>query len=621
MPRGRFAVNQCGRLIVSHNDITTLETVTLSTGETYFAGISAQNYAPGNLHIGPNNLHGGQPYLTGTDTEGVNTYPVLSQWNSFHKQVTIEPYPSQRLPNDVGVGAFLAHGGDPDHPGQLKEWDGTGYWSALGGYGTGIAQFFPYPQSVAYIIGASWSAGVATFTIDTAFAPATGQYCAVKGITPTGWNCSGQATHIDSTHFSMAIASNPGAYAPAATPGNNGVLFQILPGGAASEGLMIYDPVKQTPLQLTPVGWRDVTRNIVMDFASDADYTWDQKVLVDFLCSSPVTANRAVTLPPMTAIYPLALGYSRTLRIVNTAPSLGTPYYVTVSINSTDIGTGYIGYFSTSVVLYPGDAITVHPDGRGWGVSSVFRASSNIAVAQFTPQLTAPSGFGGGTGEGWEWFDGLTDLKLKYSPDGLYAYSVCSLGNIAHGATGAEGGAQFVPLSADPTGVGTGYVYYNSTSNVLRFWNGAAWKNVALAVAGGLTVPNGGTGLATVPANAILIGNGTGSLLLIDPSTWASPSPPNEYPALVWTGTTWAYLPVYSQGYIDALQASIQVGSGHPAGGPISPATVPTTAPTQTTPWGATTAAQFNDMTAALNSLLAQVELIRAALVAADIMS
>lgn len=613
MPRGRFAVNQCGRATISDNDINSLEIAVLSTGDTYRAGISVQTYNPEGLLIGFNNLHGGQPFLTGTTTEGINTYPNISQWNYFYKQISISPYQLALTPNDVGIGAIIVHGADPSHPNQIKEWDGVDYWSAMGGYGAGIAQFYPYPQSVAYVINAAWATGVATFELDSAFSPATGEYVAVKGITPTGWNCSGQATHIDTTHFSMLVASNPGSYTPAAVPGNNGILYQIIPGNQA-EGLMIYDPVAQTPLQLTAVGWKDVNRTIVMDFCTDVDYTWDTKVLVDILCSSPATADHSVILPPMSAIFPLPLGYSRVLRVINTAASLGVPYTITVHINPADT-TGYIGYLGTSTVLTSGDAITISPDGRGWQVSSIYRASGAINTLNFIPQSLTPSFV-----QGTVWFD-VTQAKLLFSDDGLNVYAVNSLETIPPGAVGADGGAQFGPLASDPTGVSTGYVYYSTATNSYRFWDGTHWQNVALAVAGGLTVPGGGTGQVTFPSQAILLGNGTSSLNNVDPATWPSPIGAYDYPALLWNGSSWGYGHVYVDTYVDAGFAAIQVGGSHPAGGPITPSTVPTTAATQVTPYGFTTSAQFDDVNNAINSLLTQIEKIRAALVSADIMS
>jgi hypothetical protein len=61
------------------------------------------------------------------------------------------------------------------------------------------------------ISAASWTSGVATFTTTLANPLVTGDAAIVAGMTPTGWNGSfSNVTVVDSTHFSVPIASNPG---------------------------------------------------------------------------------------------------------------------------------------------------------------------------------------------------------------------------------------------------------------------------------------------------------------------------------------------------------------------------------------------------------------------------
>lgn len=62
------------------------------------------------------------------------------------------------------------------------------------------------------ISGATWSNGVATFTTSAAHPLITGMGAVVEGVTPTGYNTEQKVTVIDSTHFSMPIASDPGTY-------------------------------------------------------------------------------------------------------------------------------------------------------------------------------------------------------------------------------------------------------------------------------------------------------------------------------------------------------------------------------------------------------------------------
>jgi len=112
-------------------------------------------------------------------------------------------------------------------------------------------------------------------------------------------------------------------------------------------------------------------------------------------------------------------------------------------------------------------------------------------------------------------------------------------------------GALATDPTVDPLGapMTAGDLYFNTTSNEMRNYTGAAWVAVYLPASGyatsgansnitslsGLTTPlsvaQGGTGAATLTANYVLLGNGTSALQMIAPSTTGN--------LLTSNGTTW----------------------------------------------------------------------------------
>ena len=70
-----------------------------------------------------------------------------------------------------------------------------------------------------------------------------------------------------------------------------------------------------------------------------------------------------------------------------------------------------------------------------------------------------------------------------------------------------------------------GDLNYNTSANVLKFYNGSAWVSIdsttALGseVTGTLPVANGGTGATSLTSNGVLIGNGTSAVTAVDLST------------------------------------------------------------------------------------------------------
>lgn len=80
--------------------------------------------------------------------------------------------------------------------------------------------------------------------------------------------------------------------------------------------------------------------------------------------------------------------------------------------------------------------------------------------------------------------------------------------------------AQFENLASDPASTASGLVYFNTTSNISKYYNGSAWKTFLAAdfsnVTGTLAVANGGTGVTT--------STGSGSVVLSTSPTLVTPA-------------------------------------------------------------------------------------------------
>ena len=86
----------------------------------------------------------------------------------------------------------------------------------------------------------------------------------------------------------------------------------------------------------------------------------------------------------------------------------------------------------------------------------------------------------------------------------------------------------------------TGAMYFNTTTNSTRIYNGSGWQdsaaiatsiNLASQVTGTLPVGNGGTGLTTLTANNVILGNGASTPSFVAPGTNGN--------VLTSNGTTW----------------------------------------------------------------------------------
>ena len=74
-------------------------------------------------------------------------------------------------------------------------------------------------ETAVTITGASWSAGVATYTTSAAHTLAVGDKDVISGITPSGWNTTAIVSAVGSpTTFSVPMAVDPGAYTGGASP-------------------------------------------------------------------------------------------------------------------------------------------------------------------------------------------------------------------------------------------------------------------------------------------------------------------------------------------------------------------------------------------------------------------
>lgn len=137
----------------------------------------------------------------------------------------------------------------------------------------------------------------------------------------------------------------------------------------------------------------------------------------------------------------------------------------------------------------------------GLRVNALTKGANNWAV--FT-EGTAPSSFGGSIGIGTTAPDSIlhmrsaSTLNWKLENTGANGATVASFAGVGAGSFGAisnhpvffytnnaermrvkaTGQVRFVPLSADPSGQETGDVYYNSTTNKLRVYNGTAWVDL-----------------------------------------------------------------------------------------------------------------------------------------------
>ena len=107
------------------------------------------------------------------------------------------------------------------------------------------------------------------------------------------------------------------------------------------------------------------------------------------------------------------------------------------------------------------------------------------------------------------------------------AGAVANVNTVATNISGVNSFAERYRVdSSDPSSsLDAGDLAFNTSSNVLKYYNGSAWVSIdnttALGseVTGTLPVANGGTGATSHTANGVLIGNGTSAVTTVDLST------------------------------------------------------------------------------------------------------
>jgi hypothetical protein len=113
------------------------------------------------------------------------------------------------IPNGANLGSISAlTGGYISSPGSAGSWSGdfsqpweVGLW------------FQSAAETAVTITGASWSAGVATYTTSANHTLAVGDKDVISGITPSGYNGTFIVSAVGSpTTFSVPLAANPGTY-------------------------------------------------------------------------------------------------------------------------------------------------------------------------------------------------------------------------------------------------------------------------------------------------------------------------------------------------------------------------------------------------------------------------
>ena len=141
-------------------------------------------------------------------------------------------------------------------------------------------------------------------------------------------------------------------------------------------------------------------------------------------------------------------------------------------LNSTGLGVG--GTIATSRL----QAAAANAATASWGISSIYSTDS-MAVDKGGSLV-----FGGSfTGSSVTYFAQVAGRKENSTDSDVAGYLAFSTRPTAGLTTErvrvkSTGQVRFVPLAADPSGAEAGDVYYNSSSNKLKCYNGSTWNDL-----------------------------------------------------------------------------------------------------------------------------------------------
>ena len=258
---------------------------------------------------------------------------------------------------------------------------------------------------------------------------------------------------------------------------------------------------------------------------------------------------------------------------LNQNPSTITAYWVpiqlvwssttTYAINANVVGTDGILYTSLQ------NANTNHTPASSpsWWVGTSAAAASSASAAASSASAAATSASNAATSESNAAASASTASTQATNASNYASAASTSATNASNSASAASTSASNAATSAsnaaasydlfddrylgakasDPTvdndgnPLVTGAMYFNTTSNTTRIYNGSGWQdsaaiatsiNLASQVTGTLPVANGGTGATTLTANNVILGNGTSAVQFVAPGTNGN--------VLTSNGTTWS---------------------------------------------------------------------------------
>jgi hypothetical protein len=213
-----------------------------------------------------------------------------------------------------------------------------------------------------------------------------------------------------------------------------------------------------------------------------------------------------------------------------------------VSLTSQIVGTLPVANGGTGVVASTGaNSVVLRDANQNINVNSISEGYSNVAAAGTTTVLTAASVSNyvvtGSGGQTYQLPDATTlpsGVNYTFNNNQSSGAIIVKNNSGTTVATIQSGGFVDVSLLSNATAAGSWDVHNYAPSNVSWSTNtfdypgsitSATWNGATV------TVNRGGTGLATIAANAVVIGNATGSLVTV--------SPGNSGNVLTSNGTNW----------------------------------------------------------------------------------